>query len=45
MGKKWEKEKIWFYIFMFFTTANTKLGSVSVDVLSCNYDKVALCEI
>ena len=40
MEKKWEKEKILFYIFMLFTTANTKLGSVSVDVLFCNYDKV-----
>ena len=40
MEKKWEKKKILFYIFMLFTTANTKLGSVSVDVLFSNYDKV-----
>lgn len=31
---------------MLFTTANTKLGSVSVDVLFCNYDKVTpLCDL
>ena len=40
MEKKWEKKKILFYIFMLFTSANTKLGSVSVDVLFSNYDKV-----
>ena len=40
-GKKvGEGKNLILYFYALYATANTKLGSVSVDVLFCNYDKV-----